>query len=133
MQYIYRELELVVSDMLGSQWQLKSNEICRQLCHFILGRTSAMPSAACIARAAWSGGSRAAATRRTAAHLTGGNGTMLFDQMGELRGAEDAAAFLLAAILELGLVRFVHDVHQLSATVAALALYGGGGAQGLAI
>lgn len=61
----------------------------------------------------------AAATWRIGAHCARCHRAMLFDEMREVAGAEDAAALLLAAILELGLVRFVHHIHQLCTTIIA--------------
>lgn len=61
----------------------------------------------------------AAATWRIGAHCARCHRAMLFDEMREVAGAEDAAALLLAAILELGLVRFVHHIHQLCTAIIA--------------
>lgn len=45
---------------------------------------------------------------------------MLLDEMREVAGTENATALLLAAILELRLVRFVHHIHQLGTAITAL-------------
>lgn len=69
----------------------------------------------------------ATATWRIGAHCARCHRAMLLDEMREVAGAEDAAALLLAAILELGLVRFVHHIHQLCTAIAALVVYQQGG------
>lgn len=69
----------------------------------------------------------AAATWCIGAHCARCHRAMLLDEMREVAGAEDAAALLLAAILELGLVRFVHHIHQLCTAITALVVCQEGG------